>query len=158
MTEAANVERDVHTGGVGIARGIAVPSASGSSSQAGLPLLLDTLDPSGCVVVALPGDDRARSMAMALLARGFPEEHIDELPAAEMNRWLRAVVLHAGRAPNLAAEIRELRDFYIGAMEGCSWLVVRAPDAVREAQILEEAQRAGARSTRTYATAQLARH
>jgi hypothetical protein len=156
MKEAASVERDVHPVGAGLVTGIAVPSAK--SSPAGLPLLLDTLDPSGCVVVALPDDDRARAMADALLARGFPQEHVDELPAAEMNRWLRAVVLHAGRAPNLAAEIRELRDFYIGAMEGCSWLVVRALDGDREAQILEEAQRAGARSTRKYATAQIGRH
>lgn len=128
------------------------------TSANGLPLLLDSFDPAGCVVVALPGDDSARAMEKSLLALGLPADDIDRLPAADMNRWLISILLHAGRAPNLAAEIRELRDFYIHALDGCGWLVVRARNSQREALVREEAARAGARSTTRYAPALVARH
>jgi hypothetical protein len=155
MTQAASIERNITVP----AAALGAPKGDGLQvSRDGLPLLLDSFDPSGCVVVALPGDDGARAMAQALFAQGFLPEDVTMLRAADMNRWLISLVLHAGRAPSLASEIRELRDFYIHAAQGCGWLLVRAADPEREARILTEAERAGARSTTKYAAAKVSRH
>jgi len=111
------------------------------------PPLLGALDPAGWVVVALPSDASASAMAQALAARGLPGSEMRQLGAAEMSEWLRSLLFDAA----LADQLRDLRDFYIQALEGCGWLMVRTGDSESEAQVEEEALHAGARSITRYA-------
>jgi hypothetical protein len=76
-----------------------------------------------------------------------------------MSRWLKSLLPDAGRAVGYGPLVPGLRDFYILALERCSWLVVHAPDEETVQIVAEQASRAGARSVTRYrlpATAPLA--
>ncbi len=116
----------------------------------GLPMLPGALSPAGRMVIALPDRQSAAAMANALMARGFTATEVRRFSAVAMSRWLKSLLPDAGRAVGYGPLVPGLRDFYILALEQCSWLVVSAPDDSAAQTVAEEARRAGARSTTCY--------
>lgn len=115
------------------------------------PLMLPgALSPAGCMVIALPHSRSAAAMANALIARGFASTEVRRFSSVAMSRWLKSLLPDAGRAVGYVPLVPGLRDFYLLALEQCSWLVVTALDDSGARIVAEEARRAGARSTTRY--------
>lgn len=121
-----------------------------------LPLLPGALSPAGHIVVALPDDDSAAALAQALSARGFDSAELRRFSAPAMSRWLKSLLPEAGRAVGYGPLVPGLRDFYILAMDRCSWLVAYAPEDDAARMVSEEARRAGARSVTRYRLSEVA--
>lgn len=120
------------------------------TAQEELPLMLGAFKPVGRVVVALDSDEEALRMAQALQSSGFADSEVDYFPAKVMAEELGELLPVASEAAGFGWEIQSMRRYHVLAQEGCGWLIVRAPNHAKEAQIAELAKQHGARLANKY--------
>jgi hypothetical protein len=100
--------------------------------------------PVGHVVVALRDEDLASATARALLDAGFEEQDILHYSAGEEREEMARLIDHASDFAGFGYEITLMRRYQALAREGCSWLLVYAPDEPHTRRVAEVAQQNGA--------------
>ncbi len=120
------------------------------TAQTELPLHLGAFKPVGCVVVALESDAEAHRMADALSAAGFADEDVDFFPATVMTEELEDLIPAASGAAGFGWEIQSMRHYLVLAQQGCGWLIVRAPNQAKDAEIADIARQHGAKLANKY--------
>ncbi len=114
------------------------------------PMSLGAFKPVGHVVVAMPDDASAHAAIGALQAAGFEAEDVLHYSADEEGEQMQQMLDHAGDFAGFGYEITLMRRYRELAAEGCSWLLVYAPDEPHTARVAEVAQRHGARLAEKY--------
>ena len=100
--------------------------------------------PIGHVMVALRDEALAGATTRALLDAGFEDEDILQYSAGEERAEMEGMIDHASDFAGFGYEITLMRRYQALAREGCSWLLVYAPDEPHTRRVAEVAQQNGA--------------
>jgi hypothetical protein len=100
--------------------------------------------PVGHVMVALRDEELASATARALLEAGFEDEDILHYSAGEERAEMESMIDHASDFAGFGYEITLMRRYRTLAREGCSWLLVYAPDEAHTRRVADVARRNGA--------------
>ena len=103
-----------------------------------------TFKPVGHVVLAWRDDAAAEAASAALHAAGFAVEDVLHYSANEERAEMAWMIDHASEFAGFGYEITLMRRYEALARDGCSWLLVYAPDAEHTQRVAEVAQRHGA--------------
>ena len=113
-------------------------------TKADHPQSLGTFKPVGHVIVALRDEELAGVTARALLEAGFVDEDILHYSAGEERAEMESMIDHASDFAGFGYEITLMRRYQTLAREGCSWLLVYAPDEAHTRRVGEVARQCGA--------------
>jgi hypothetical protein len=100
--------------------------------------------PVGHVMVALRDEVLAGATARALLDAGFEDRDILHYSAGEEREEMERMIDHASDFAGFGYELTLMRRYQALAREGCSWLLVYAPDDTHTRRVGEVAQQNGA--------------
>lgn len=106
-----------------------------------IPQSFGTFKPIGHIVVALPDDAHAEAAMRGLLSGGFEAEDVLQFGAAEEGDRMDRMLEHVSSFAGFGYEVTLMRRYQKLAREGCSWLVIYAPDessATRAAAIVKQ--------------------
>jgi len=113
-------------------------------TKADHPQSQGTFKPVGHVMVALPDEKIAQATRRALLEAGFADEDILRYSAGEERAEMEWMIDHASEFAGFGYEITLMRRYQKLAREGCSWLLVYAPDDAQTYHAAQIAKRQGA--------------
>ncbi len=119
-------------------------------TKADRPQVLGAFKPVGHVVVALPDDKVAAEATAALIEAGFDADDVLQYSADEEGAQMQHMLDHASDFAGFGYEITLMRRYRQLAGEGCSWLLVYAPDDAHAASVAQVAERFGARLAEKY--------
>jgi hypothetical protein len=119
-------------------------------TKADHPMSFGAFKPVGHVVVALPDEARAQAAGAALREAGFDADDVLHYTAAEEGSEMSQLLDHASDFAGFGYELTLMRRYQQLAREGCSWLVVFAPDEPRATRVAEVARRFDARLAEKY--------
>ena len=114
------------------------------------PQSLGAFKPVGHVVVALRDDETALAAIASLHAAGFEPDDILHYNADEEGAQMEQMLDHASEFAGFGYEITLMRRYRSLSREGCSWLLVFAPDDAHAARVAEVARRHDARLAEKY--------
>lgn len=109
-----------------------------------LPQSLGAFKPVGHVLMALRGEREAGQAAQALREAGFDEEDILDFSGPEHAGRMNQLLDHASEFAGFGYEIVLMRRYKKLCGEGCSWLLVYAPEDEEAQRAAEIAKRFGA--------------
>lgn len=115
-----------------------------------LPLSFGAFKPVGHVAVVLPDDRAGEAFVAALAERRFPDSGVLLLKSAETAEKFKDMLPEASGASGFGSEIQSMRQIYLHALDGCSLVLVHAPDDDRAAQVEELVRRHGAKMATRY--------
>lgn len=115
-----------------------------------IPLSFSTFKPIGHVVVAMPDDASAAAAMATLQQRGFEAEDVLHFSAAEEGDRMDRMLQHVSGFAGFGYEVTLMRRYQKLAREGCSWLLVYAPDDAHAATAAEVVRAHGARLAEKY--------
>jgi hypothetical protein len=119
-------------------------------TKADHPVSFGAFKPVGHVIVALPDEDRAKAATAALLAAGFEEDDVLHYSADEEDSEMARLLDRASDLAGFGYEVTLMRRYRELAHEGCSWLLVYAPDEAHAARVAAVARRFDARLAEKY--------
>ena len=100
--------------------------------------------PVGHVMVALRDEELADATSRALQQAGFEQDDILHYSAGEERAEMEAMIDHASDFAGFGYEITLMRRYQALAREGCSWLLVYAPNEAHTRRVAEVARQQGA--------------
>lgn len=109
-----------------------------------IPLSFGAFKPIGHVVVALPDDARAEAAISMLRADGFEAEDVLYFSAAEEGDRMDRMLQHVSEFAGFGYEVTLMRRYQRLSREGCSWLLIYAPDDSRAAKAAAVVRQHGA--------------
>lgn len=115
-----------------------------------LPQSMGAFKPVGHVVMALRTEEQARDASRALREAGFAEADILDFSAPEHAERMNQLLEHASGAAGFGYEIVLMRRYQELNRQGCSWLLVYAPEDDQTERVAEVARRFGALSAVKY--------
>ncbi|AKJ31456.1 hypothetical protein [Caldimonas brevitalea] len=115
-----------------------------------MPLSFGAFNPVGHIVLAFDNAEDARAATDALHKAGFDDEDVLHYSAEEESELMARRLADASGAAEFGAEIRLMRRYKELADQGCCWMVVFAPTAVRAHQVGEIARQHDARIAERY--------
>jgi len=115
-----------------------------------LPLSFGAFKPVGHIAVVLPDDAAGDALAQALREQGHAAAGVLHLSAAETAAQFKDMLPEASGASGFGSEIQSMRQIYLFALEGCSLVLVHAPDGEQAAQVEALAREHGAKIARRY--------
>ena len=115
-----------------------------------LPLSFGAFKPVGHLAVVLPDDASGDAAAQALRDAGFAAGGVLHFDAAETAAQFKNLLPEASGASGFGSEIQSMRQIYLLATEGCSMLVVHAPDGDAVAKVEALARQHGAKLAKRY--------
>ena len=119
-------------------------------TKADHPVSVGAFKPVGHVVVALPDEARAQAATAALFAVGFEEGDVLHSSADEEGSEMSRMLDHTSRLAGFGYEVTLMRRYQQLAREGCSWLLVYAPDEAHATRVADVARRFDARVAEKY--------
>jgi hypothetical protein len=119
-------------------------------TKADHPMSFGAFKPVGHVVVALPDEARTQAASAALREAGFDADDVLHYTADEEGSEMSQLLDHAGDFAGFGYELTLMRRYQQLAREGCSWLVVFAPDEARATRVADIARRFDARLAEKY--------
>ena len=114
------------------------------------PQSLGAFKPVGHVVLALRDDETALAAVRSLHAAGFEPDDVLHYTADEEGAQMEQMLDRASEFAGFGYEVTLMRRYRALAREGCSWLLVYAPDDDAAARVAEVARRHGARLAEKY--------
>ena len=115
-----------------------------------LPLSFGAFKPVGHIAVVLPDDKAGDAAAKALLDAGFAQGGVLHFSAAETAARFKDLLPEASGTSGFGSEIQSMRQIYLFATEGCSLLVVHAPDGDQVEHVERIARQHGAKVAKRY--------
>jgi hypothetical protein len=109
-------------------------------SKADHPQSHGAFKPVGHVMIALRDDEFASVTARALLEAGFQDQDILHYSAGEEREEMERMIDHASDFASFGYEITLMRRYQSLARQGCSWLLVYAPNEPHTRRVVEVAQ------------------
>ena len=101
-------------------------------------------------VVTFASPTALESAASALLADGFSAEDLTRYSAAQMLAQTASDLQTASPLASVGQELNLVKAHRALAQQGCSFLVVQAPDEMQMATLIKAAKAAGAQSAQRY--------
>lgn len=114
-------------------------------TKADHPQSFGTFKPVGHVIVAMPDDPSAEATTAALRGVGFEEADILHYSADEEDHEMARMLNGVSGVAGFGYEVTLMRRYQELAREGCSWLLVYAPDETHATRVADAARRFGAR-------------
>ena len=116
-----------------------------------LPLSFGAFKPVGHIAVVLPDDQAGEACAAALLSQaGRARSSVLHLNAADTAAKFKAMLPEASGASGFGSEIQSMRQIYLLATEGCSLVLVHAPDGEQVEAVEALARQHGAKVAKRY--------
>ena len=115
-----------------------------------LPQSLGSYNPVGHVLVALPSEALASEARQALSDIGFDDEDLLHYSADEEREQMERMLSHTSQLSGFGYEVTLMRRYQSLAREGCSWLLVYAPDEAHATRVADVARRFDARVAEKY--------
>ncbi len=115
-----------------------------------LPLSFGAFKPVGHIAVVLPDDRSGDAFVAALRDQGFAGGGVLHLKAEETAARFKDMLPEASGAAGFGSEIQGMRQIYLFALEGCSLVLVHAPEDERVAPVEALAREHGAKIARRY--------
>jgi hypothetical protein len=116
-------------------------------TKADHPQSFGAFKPVGHVVVAMHDDTSAEAATAALRGLEFEDADILHYSAAEEDSEMALMLQGASDFAGFGYELTLMRRYQALARDGCSWLLVFAPDDARAARVADVAQRFGANTS-----------
>ena len=115
-----------------------------------LPLSFGAFKPVGHIAVVLPDDASGAAAAQALRDAGFAAGGVLHFSAAETAARFKELLPEAPGSAGFGSEIQSMRQIYLLATEGCSLLVVHAPEGDAVEKVESIARQHGAKVAKRY--------
>lgn len=109
-----------------------------------LPTSFGAFKPVGYVVAALADDSTAQRVVDDLLAQGFELRDLVQYSLLDEHNKLRDLIDNASDVAGFGHEIVLMRRYQELSKQGCSWLMVYAPDDEQSDRVGEVLQKHGA--------------
>lgn len=109
-----------------------------------LPTSFGAFKPVGYVVAALRDDTAAQQVVEALLGEGFEQRDLIHYSLLDEQNKLREMIDNASDLAGFGHEIVLMRRYRELSKQGCSWLMVYAPEDEQTDRVAELMQKHGA--------------
>lgn len=110
-------------------------------TKADLPTSLGAFKPVGHVLMAFASEAEARDAARALREAGFADGDILDFSGAEHAARMNEMLDHASDFAGFGYEIVLMRRYKELCRQGCTWLLVYAPEDEEAARVADVARR-----------------
>jgi hypothetical protein len=119
-------------------------------TKADHPMSFGAFKPVGHVVVAFADDGSAEAATAALREAGFDDDDVLHYSADEEGSEMTRMLERTSSLAGFGYEVTLMRRYRQLAQEGCSWLLVYAPDDAHASTVAAVARRFGARIAERY--------